>query len=289
MRDACKTGLVALVVSISLPGCGRSVLPLLDGSSGRLPVLLQEQAPPTLAEPPAPSPGGESEENNEVEPPAGPPAEPARNVLLQGPGHTQLRVSSPFQERGAAPMTVLLHGICNNPRVTCGWFHEEDLGPTWQVCPAGNVPCGGDGYQWSVHSPERLERHVLGGVAHTQERYGARISPEDAVLVGFSLGAVAAVTLLASGTQRFSGVVLVGASVSPSAEQLALAGVRRIALAAGDHDGAAPAMRRAAASLRKRGVQARFESLGRVGHVIPDSTSAPIGRLIDWARGQEPR
>jgi pimeloyl-ACP methyl ester carboxylesterase len=242
------------------------------------PLVEVSPAPPSDAAPTGEPPPQEG--------PPGPPPDPVQNALLEGPSRLPIRVSSPFQEQGPAPLTVLLHGICNNPKVTCGWFQPGDLAPSWQVCPAGNSPCGRDSYQWSTSPAPRLEEHVSSGLARVQERYGERISREGAVLVGFSLGAFAAVSLLSSGTRRFDGLVLVGASVAPTPEQIALAGVRRVAFAAGDFDSAAPAMRRAAAALEKQGIQARYESLGRTGHVIPDSTSAPIGRLIDWARDQ---
>jgi hypothetical protein len=44
-------------------------------------------------------------------------------------------------------------------------------------------------------------------------------------------------------------------------------------------------MRAQAESLRKQGIEARFVSLGRVGHFIPVETAAQVAELIDWARG----
>lgn len=270
-----------------LLGCERAALPLQGNFSGRVPVSYAEQplVPETEVLPVAPLREEPAETQAQEKEALKPPPEPALNALLEGPSKAPIRVTSPFHERGPAPLTVVLHGSCGEPKITCGWFQDGDMEATWQVCPAGNSYCGRNAYEWSISPAPRLEKYLSGGLARVRERYGERISEEGAVLVGFSLGAFAAVSLLSSGTHQFAGVVLVGASVAPTAEQITSAGVARIALVAGDFDSSAPAMQRAAAALKKQGIRARFVSLGQTGHFFPDSTSAPIGRVIDWARG----
>lgn len=191
-----------------------------------------------------------------------------------------MRWTAPLREHEPAPLTVLMHGLCNDPQVTCGWFRE--LGTSWQVCPAGPVSCGW-GYQWAG-GPEKSRQRVAASVERAREELGARLRADGAVLVGFSMGAMGAVEVVRTSPGMFVGLVLVGARVTPRASDLRAAGVRRVALAAGDFDGAAGSMRAVAASLSRAGIDARYVSLGKVGHFIPDSTSAPIAELIAWAR-----
>jgi hypothetical protein len=82
---------------------------------------------------------------------------------------------------------------------------------------------------------------------------------------------------------RFRGLVLVAASVQPQAAMLRGAGIRRVALLAGEWDGSRASMEATAARLSADGIEARYASLGRFGHVIPDSTSGTIADAIAWA------
>ncbi len=127
-------------------------------------------------------------------------------------------------------------------------------------------------------------------VAAAKERHGDRMRTDAVVLVGYSNGAYALSALVHELAQRpetamdLKGIVLFGADVHPNAADLHALGVR-VGFTAGDGDGSAAPMRATAASLQKENIDARFVSLGHVGHVIPQSTSATIAALIDWARG----
>jgi hypothetical protein len=60
----------------------------------------------------------------------------------------------------------------------------------------------------------------------------------------------------------------------------------RVALAAGDLDAAAPAMRAEAERLRRSGVDARYVSLGKdEGHFLSVSTGKMVAQALDWCRG----
>jgi predicted esterase len=201
---------------------------------------------------------------------------------LAGQGRGQVCVTSPEREAGPAPATVLLHGMCNDPHLTCDWFRPGELASSWQVCPSGPVACD-QGFQWAG-GPGSVARRIEQSLGRARAEYPGRIAEGRAVLVGFSQGAFAAVELMRGGERGFVGLVLVGAKAVPRAADLRAAGVRRVGLAAGDLDGAAATMRRAAASLEREGLGARYLSLGRVGHVIPDATSGEIAALIEWAR-----
>jgi pimeloyl-ACP methyl ester carboxylesterase len=210
------------------------------------------------------------------------PAPPGSVVVSLDDGRVA-RVKAPARAASAAPVTVMLHGLCNDPQITCEWFLPGELGNEWQVCPRGNVACGGDTYQWGG-SPAAKQRLVAGFLSHVEAGDAGAASAEGAVLVGFSQGAYAAAEIVRAGPGPFVGVVIAGAPIELSLEELRRAGIRRAAFAAGDYDSARPALEHAAANLSRRGFEARYASLGKVGHVLPQASSAAVARLIDWSR-----
>ncbi|MFO0660156.1 MAG: hypothetical protein U0165_10040 [Polyangiaceae bacterium] len=102
------------------------------------------------------------------------------------------------------------------------------------------------------------------------------------MLIGYSLGANAAATVLAEQPGQWSGLVIVNSSAIPSAEELQKAGVSRIALVAGDHDMTAGALSLAAPKLRKAGLNAKYFSLGKVGHFFDETTPSRMLRPLQW-------
>jgi predicted esterase len=190
----------------------------------------------------------------------------------------------------ARPLTIAFHSLCFDPQWTCDWFRPGDLAPQWQLCPRAPTPCGGGGYRWDA-GPRDMRRLVDLSLAAVKERHGARVRDDGTVLVGYSNGASAVVALVhaiasqaTDTTVPLKGVVLFGAEVELPAAELRALGMR-VGLTAGDLDGSSNRMRAQADSLQRQGVEARFVSLGRVGHVIPQSTSPAIGKLVDWVRG----
>jgi predicted esterase len=124
-----------------------------------------------------------------------------------------------------------------------------------------------------------------------KSRHGARLRDDSVVLVGLSQGAYAVAAIVRDLAQQdesslhVRGIVLHGAGAHIAAADARTLGVR-VALAAGDLDGAAPAMRAEADDLRRQGIEARFVSLGPVGHFIPVSSGTAIAELIDWSRAR---
>jgi predicted esterase len=187
------------------------------------------------------------------------------------------------------PVTIAFHSLCFDPQWTCDWFRPGDFAPQWQLCPRAPTPCGGGGYRWDA-GPRDVRRLVELSLATVKERHGTRVRDDGTVLVGYSNGAFAVASLVHALAQEpeapvhVKGVVLFGAEVDLSAADVKTLGAR-VGLTAGDLDGSSYRMRAGADALKRQGVEARFVSLGRVGHVIPQATSPAIGQLIDWARG----
>ncbi len=191
----------------------------------------------------------------------------------------------------ARPVTVLLHGMCADSSWTCEWLQYFEMAPQWQICPRAPSKCGGQaGYRWT--SAADTLRVVELAIATARTLHGARMKDGPIVLGGMSQGAYAIAALAhllanqASPSLRVKGIVLQGAEARISVADARRLGAR-IAFTAGDRDGAAPAMRAAAADLRRAGIDARWQSMGKEeGHFSSVSTGKTMAELVDWARGE---
>jgi len=187
------------------------------------------------------------------------------------------------------PTTILLHGMCADSDWTCDWLQYFDLAPQWMLCPRAPARCDA-GYRWSS-APDTL-RAIQATIASAKSRHGDRLRDDDLVLAGMSQGAYAIASLLRwlakqpASPLHLRGVVMQGAEVRVDPADALKLGVR-VALTAGDRDGAAPAMRAEAERLRRAGVDARWESMGRdEGHFSSVSTGKTMAILVDWARAR---
>ena len=70
-------------------------------------------------------------------------------------------------------------------------------------------------------------------------------------------------------------------------KRLKAAGVKRVFLAAGDSDEARGSMERLAQRLDGGGVEARYASLGDVGHEFPSDMGARMCVAIAWVRSSD--
>lgn len=187
------------------------------------------------------------------------------------------------------PVTVILHALCADEIWMCDWLQYGELPPQWQVCPRGPIACGNGGAQWTT-SGEATLRQIETAIAKTRERHGDRVG-DDVVLAGMSQGAYAVAHVIRELARQpkpsllVRGVVLHGAHVEVSAADAKKLGIR-VVLAAGDQDGAAPAMRALSARLQAQGVDARYASFGPVGHFLPVDSASPMVGFIEWARAR---
>jgi predicted esterase len=181
----------------------------------------------------------------------------------------------------AKPLTVVyLHGIHGRAENGCPWLREGSSELGWLVCPAANEHLANDTFSWAGTAAD--QRAVVARAERAAQAQGA--DPASAsVLVGFSQGAFVALDLTARHLGRYRGLVLIGADVAPSRAMLEASGVNRIVLAAGDLDGSSAPMRRAAEHLRREGMDARFVSLGRIGHSYETTEKEALRDAIVWA------
>jgi predicted esterase len=175
------------------------------------------------------------------------------------------------------PVTVMLHGMCGAPERECPSYAPAVADHGWLVCPRAPVACEGGGHSWSFVTTDQVIENALAKL--TQARPDA-VDPRGRTLIGFSLGAVAAMQVAHEGHGRYRRVVLIGAKVFPDAHRLTEQGVERLALVVGDWDMMREHMWQQHQRLTRRGFASVFTSLGRIGHAYPPDMTERMGVLL---------
>jgi pimeloyl-ACP methyl ester carboxylesterase len=204
----------------------------------------------------------------------------ASTALLAGGAAAGAAAAAPAFAAQAAPLVIVLHGMCSDPANDCARWSDAAAVPGWLLCPSGDTPCD-SGYDWSPGVRERA-RHLDGVLGMARAQWQPWLGSQPAVLVGFSRGAFVARDVAQASPGRYRGLLLIGAAVELEPERLREAGVRRVVLACGDLDGARPSMVHAAAVLRSAGLPTRFVSTGRIYHQLPADVGATLGAALGW-------
>jgi predicted esterase len=198
-----------------------------------------------------------------------------------------IEVYPPLGTEARAPMVVMLHATCMDPGPVCDRLGGAGREGSFLVCPSGNDTCWG-APDWHG-APDVKSAFLDRDLAAVEARYGAYLEPTGDVLVGWSRGAFAARDILyaraASGApKRYVAAVLIAAAFVPDASRFRAAGIRRVVLSAGEQDGSRPTMQRAVTVLEAGGIEAKYVSLGPIGHWLPDDLDARLRSAMAWAR-----
>lgn len=180
-----------------------------------------------------------------------------------------------------APLAVFLHGMCALPEYECPIF-EPGTREAWLLCPPGPIACGGNGAMWTGDG-KKLVAAVQTFVDAAVAKHGDAIDTERRILIGYSMGASAALRVVLMDPGKFQGLVIVNASVLPSAADLRRAGVARVAFVAGERDRTAKKLARHAKRLAKAGVDARYFVLAKTGHFFDANSTALLKAPLTWA------
>jgi predicted esterase len=191
----------------------------------------------------------------------------------------------------AKPVTVLLHGMCGDPRNACAPFADVTTARSWLVCPRAEVTCNGAGASWRLHGED--DAHLVEATvqATATQHAGEVDATAGRVLVGFSLGGIAAVQIaqsLSGGSSgTYEGLVVIESLVHPDAALLKRAGVKRVVLAAADLDMTSAPLRADAKSLAAKGLPTIFVSLGQYGHGYPPDIADRMHDAMQWVGGED--
>lgn len=186
----------------------------------------------------------------------------------------------PVPPAAQRPLTVFLHGMCALPEWECPVF-EGATGSSWLLCPPGPTACAGGGAMW-VGPTEKLGARVGKSIELLERREPGTMDLGRRTLVGYSLGAPAALRLALSEPGRWRRLMIVNASTDPSLAHLKKAGVERLALVAGELDGTSQKLRRTAKRLAGAGFDARYFSMGKVGHYFDAKSAERLQEALTW-------
>ncbi|MBL8718519.1 MAG: hypothetical protein JNL79_21240 [Myxococcales bacterium] len=192
-------------------------------------------------------------------------------------------LASSLAPTAPAPLVVFLHATCMQPGWVCDAFGSAGRDGAWLVCPSGNSTCAGEP-DW-YGPPKEKAAFLSHAIDLTESAVPAFVAPRPGVLVGWSRGAFAAKDVLQTRALpgRFRGLVLVAAAVGLDLKLLRELGIRRLVMAAGDWDGARGSMVATVAAAKAAGLEARWVSLGKIGHTWPPDFEARMREPIAWA------
>jgi dipeptidyl aminopeptidase/acylaminoacyl peptidase len=152
------------------------------------------------------------------------------------------------------------------------------------VCPTGNGSCGPGAYNAPTWTEpfEKMDEDLERAIGAVMKEYPEEIARDGAVLTGFSKGAYAAARIAAMHPGRWPYLVLNEADVTLTVPMLRAAGVRAVALIAGEVGGQIAGERRTAAALAKQGYPARLWVMPRAGHFYSADIDTIMAEAIDW-------
>ncbi|HSO33626.1 MAG TPA: hypothetical protein VLT33_13930 [Labilithrix sp.] len=233
---------------LTLLACKSPAAARLDADAGARPA---PSAPPAPPAPPAPLPSVR---------PIGPfeiPFEGTRSVFYV--------VSR--EVGGKHRLMANLHGVCNPPGYACGYWVEAASKVGFLVCPSGNAHCGGPSGPPTWTEPlAKIDADLEKAIAVVDAQHPGEIDRDGAVLTGFSLGAYSAVQIARNHPGRWPYLIVNEADVALDVAQLRAAGVRAVALIAGENGSQVAGERRTAERLARQGFPARLWVMKGAGH-----------------------
>jgi predicted esterase len=177
-------------------------------------------------------------------------------------------------------VTIFLHGMCATGRLECPVFSAATRS-SWLLCPDGNAGCTGGGWMWAA-TVKQAEARLLSATEALKAKQEGRIQAGPMAIIGYSLGAPAALLQAIQEPGRYDRLMIVNASVEPAAAMMKKAGVRRVALVAGARDATANKLRNAAQRLVAAGVEARYFALEATSHYFDAQSEARMAEPLGW-------
>jgi hypothetical protein len=186
-----------------------------------------------------------------------------------------------------ARLVANLHGVCNPPGYACGYWTESGSHAGFLICPEGNSTCGAGGPPTWTEPHAQMDADLEKAIAVVDREYPGQISREGSILTGFSYGAYAAATIARAHPGRWPYLILTEANVPLDAGSLRTAGVRAVALVAGEIGSQISGERATALELQKRGFPARLWVMKGAGHHYSPDIDAIMGEALAWVLAQE--
>jgi predicted esterase len=127
-----------------------------------------------------------------------------------------------------------------------------------------------------------MDHDLEASVAKVEAKHKGSIDRSGAILTGYSRGAYAAAVIGRLHKDRWPYLVLIEANVSLSATSLRAAGVRAVALVAGEQGNEIAGERATVAALEKDGFPARLFVMKKTGHLYSDDMEYVMHDALTW-------
>lgn len=188
----------------------------------------------------------------------------------------------PRSTRGPHRLLANLHGVCNPPGYACGYWVKAASDVGFLVCPTGNARCGNSplGSPTWTEPVAKIDADLEKAIAVVDAQHPNEMSREGSVLTGFSLGAYSAVQIARNHPGRWPYLIVVEADVGLEVAQLRAAGIKAIALLAGENGSQLAGERRTAARLAKQGFPARLWVMKGAGHHYSEDIDALMAEAL---------
>jgi hypothetical protein len=202
----------------------------------------------------------------------------------------------PTSAAGAPPWRLIghLHGICYPPSYSAGKWLGAAIDTGVLVAPTGNAHCGDADVgppSWEASTWEELvaamDADLERSIAKVEAKHPRSIRREGAVLTGFSRGAFAAPVIARMHPKRWPYLVLIEANAPLSAATLRKAGVRAVALVAGEVGNEIAGERKSEAELARAGFPVKLFVMPRVGHLYSDDMDRIMADALAFVLSHE--
>lgn len=138
---------------------------------------------------------------------------------------------------GVRLAALYLHGVCGDIDAIRSWAEVAAKHVTL-IALLADEPCasGSSRYRWTSNTP-RQERRLAAALSAVKAARGGLLDTDQALLIGYSQGALRALALREAYPERYPRLLLGGLPAQPPNERVR--GVERIALLAGAREGKA--------------------------------------------------
>ena len=192
--------------------------------------------------------------------------------------------SVPSSRQKSQRLLAHLHGVCNPPGYACGYWVHAAAARGFLVCPTGNATCGPGMFNaptWT-ESPEKMDEDLERAISAVDRSYPGEISRDGSILTGFSRGGYVALRVATLHPGRWPYLIINEADVALAVPALRAAGVRAVALIAGEIGGAVAGERKTVTQLAAKGYPAKLWIMPKAGHFYSADIDEIMAEAVDW-------
>lgn len=256
-----------------------------SGPSGRVSVQASSTPAPGKASPDAGHDATEALSPEAAIPDAAPSLLPLPEGVVELPieGFNPAAYVAPDQSTPPPwPLIVILHGNFDRPEWQCQTWAKEGRSRGWILCPRGyqrdDAPAEYD--RWTYKGRGNLAKELAAGVTALKAAHPDLVREDDAMLIGFSLGAHMAPRFVSTKVLGFRSLVLAegGYQVTQEvARSTRRHGIEKVVYLCGEKTACAMRAKQLNRFFKRAGVEAQTVVMPGVGHGYPDDVE-PIAQ-----------